>query len=133
MEREDQSPEEMTTSNMQMRQGQGEENDTLEYVPLALTGRHGKHTDIDLREVNFGERELVTLQQHSLLKWLKRKKPRLLISITAYNESWPQTLQTIAGCVRSAAELYDINEDEYKDRILIVLVQDGVPVRLDEG
>ena len=60
--------------------------------------------------------------EDSELARLRNKKPILIISITMYNESFDQFLQTFASAVRHIAEMYHIDKSEYEDRIIVILI-----------
>ncbi|CDW86208.1 UNKNOWN [Stylonychia lemnae] len=74
--------------------------------------------------------------QKSLLSQIKQKNPdgiKLAIGITMYNESWSLFQRTILGVFQGLLEIYldmvkintNISWEEFKNRVIIVLVADG--------
>ena len=85
-------------------------DDGLEYFKGITIGNTTDWDNFTLAVYEQGDTEIErNIPQDCALAKLKQRVPLLVISITMYNESFDQFLQTFASVVRHVAEMYKID------------------------
>ncbi|CDW89133.1 chitin synthase 1 [Stylonychia lemnae] len=110
---------------------------TLKLFNFAQSKLDSSNKTYDLKLVGIGgEKGICNIWKKSLLHQLKQNNPngiKLAIGITMYNEGWSLFKKTVLGVFQAIIDIYldqmkignQISWDQFKDKILIVLIADG--------
>ena len=109
-------------------------NKELQYIPLSLlklspNDNDSKECELrnhvgDCKSKTVLPEDDLPIAEDSIIFKGKQSEPIMLVCITMYNEHFIQLLESLAGVFRAYYELVNINE-EYKDRVHVIIVADG--------